>query len=306
MGITDTVLLEVMRAHDADKLKHYVDVSRRKMAEEAVRTKGLGPQPKTAQYIRLARREFENYRTATKPPPRPSTPSTAPVTKPAASMWGSQNKRRVKLGAAAALLAAGAYGAYRHYKNKKAAQEKVNESTSEYFNRMLRESEIKADHVRLGLDVMKATGLDQAMAKQMSDGKQRRQAWKYGTRAAAAGLAAPTIGTAGYHAALLANEAWKARKGGARGIKNILRKAYEAHQSYAHHPAELVRQAGAFTFSKPWLGTVGTIGAAGGVYGLMKKAPAPPKLSMLKPKKQYKYIRKEGGRYVYPKSGGVR
>jgi len=339
MGITDTTLLEVMRAQDPEKLKRYVEKAREKLfrATGAGKELGVGAGNKigraSRQYSHFAKKQLANtlrvdrskqiddltksvsdmtasmkqgeellaqarqshekLRSRLNPPPRP----------------GLSLGKRVGLGVGAAALG---YGAYRGVKalrarirkqhfEKKAAQSKAQESTSVCFNRMLRESGINADHVKLGLDVMKATGLDQAMAKQMSDGNQRKQAWKYGTRAAAVSLAAPAIGTLGFHAALMAGQIPEARKMGVRGIGNTLRKAYELHANHANPPAEIARQVAQFTFSKPWLGTVGGIGAAGGVYGLMKKAPTPAKVSMLTPKKQYKYIRKDNDKYIYPK-----
>lgn len=223
------------------------------------------------------------------------------------SFWSDKNLRRAKWGVGLAATGASVYGAYRWNKNRQ--QQKAKESTSQYFARMLREAEtrINADHVALGLDVLKATGFDQAMARQMSDEKQRSQAWKYGLRGAALGASLPILDVAQENIRGLGHRIIAARNSGVSGVGNILRTAKDAHfGEYRGLPEQLAR---AYAVNPAMVGkiTAGLAGA-GALYGLMKKAPSDkkPAITMMKPKKQYKYIRKDGDKYVYPKKIGVK
>lgn len=224
------------------------------------------------------------------------------------------NVRRAKIAGGVGAVGLGAYGAYRYYKHRKNQQQKAKESTSQYFARMLREAEtrINADHIALGLNVLKATGFDQAMARQMGDDKQRSQAWKYGLRGAAVGASLPALEYGAKTAYELGNHVMDARRNGIKGVGNILKYARDQRfGAWGHSPlSQFASELGRHYTDKPALvgKVVGGLAGAGALYGLMKKAPndKKPAITMMKPKKQYKYIRKENNRYVYPKQIGVR
>lgn len=226
------------------------------------------------------------------------------------SFWSDKNLRRAKWGVGLATVGAGVYGAYRLHKKNQQQKQKAMESTSECYLRLLRETEgrrITADHVALGLDVLKATGFDQAMARQMGDEKQRSQAWKYGLRGAALGASLPILDVAQENIRGLGHRIIAARNSGVSGVGNILRTAKDAHfGEYKGLPEQLAR---AYAVNPAMVGkiTAGLAGA-GALYGLMKKAPddKKPTPTLMKPKKQYKYIRKDGEKYVYPKKIGVK
>lgn len=296
MRDTNTVFLEVMRKDDPAKLNHYADVALKKFEDVA----GRG----TKDWQGLQRKERRFFRLSNKAASL-ELKKKAEEKAAAAAKW----KGRAKVGAGVAAGAGLAYGAYRYYKHRKNRQQKAKESTSQYFARMLREAEtrINANHVELGLNILKATGFDQAMARQMGDDKQRSQAWKYGLRGAALGASLPLLDVGQENIRGLAHRIAAARADGVSGIRNILRTATDNHfGEYKPLPEQLAR---AYAANPAMVGkiTAGLAGA-GALYGLMKKAPSDkkPAITMMKPKKQYKYIRKDGEKYVYPKKIGVK
>ena len=284
-------LMEVMRKDDPKLLRHLVDKASMKMIRNLAQSPDKTIRGRDVnQYIRLSRKLGK----------------AAPAQPP---KWSFGKKAAVGLGAGAL-----AYGAYRWNKNRQQKQ-KAKESTSQYFARMLREAEtrINADHIALGLNVLKATGFDQAMARQMGDDKQRSQAWKYGLRGAALGASLPALEYGAKTAYHLGMHALDARRNGVRGVGDILRYARDHRFGAIGYPSATMQAAHelgrAYTSNPALLGkVVGGLAGAGALYGLMKKAPSDkkPTPTLMKPKKQYKYIRKDGDKYVYPKKIGVK
>ena len=301
MRDTNTVFLEVMRKDDLAKLNHYADVALKKFEDVA----GRG----TKDWQGLQRKEQRFFRLSNKAASL-ELKKKAEEKAAAAAKW----KGRAKVGAGVAAGAGLAYGAYRWNKNRQQKQ-KAKESTSQYFARMLREAEtrINADHIALGLNVLKATGFDQAMARQMGDDKQRSQAWKYGLRGAALGVSVPALEYGIKTAYELGMHALDARRNGVRGVGDILRYARDHRFGAFGYPSATMQAAHelgrAYTSNPALLGKVSAgLAGAGALYGLMKKAPdgKKPTPTLMKPKKQYKYIRKDGDKYVYPKKIGVK
>ena len=317
MGDTNTVFLEVMRKDNPKLLNRLQDLATARnnhydhMRARLAIMRDYGP-AETREGLRagvnFAQREMDRkFDQAARMRSRLRKHGEANP-----SFWNDQNLRRAKWGVGLATVGAGVYGAYRARLRRQHAANKQNvkESTSECYLRLLRETEgrrITADHVALGLDVLKATGFDQAMARQMSDEKQRSQAWKYGLRGAALGASLPILDVAQENIRGLGHRIIAARNSGVSGVGNILRTAKDAHfGEYKGLPEQLAR---AYAVNPAMVGkiTAGLAGA-GALYGLMKKAPSDkkPAITMMKPKKQYKYIRKDGEKYVYPKKIGVK
>jgi hypothetical protein len=245
--------------------------------------------------------------------------------------YAKQHPGRVAGGALAAVgVGAGAYGlgkyaqrAWKARKERKAAiaaqqqqfdatKQKVNESTDSCFSHLLCEGRIEPKHIELGLQFMQAVGLDKAMSERMQKGEHRGEAWKYAKRGALVGATLPVLDVAAENALGMGRQISAARASGVTGIGNVLRTARAKHfNTYRPLGEQVINN---YTNNPKLVGSVvGSLAAAGGLYGLMKTPDAPrmklgkertlSKITM-KPKKKFKYLRKEGKRYIYPK--GVR
>lgn len=245
--------------------------------------------------------------------------------------YAKQHPGRVAGGALAAVgVGAGAYGlgkyanrAWRARKARKAAiaaqqqqfdatKQKVNESTHDCFSRLLCEGRIEPKHIELGLQFMQAVGLDKAMSERMQKEKHRGEAWKYAKRGALVGATLPVLDVAAENALGMGRQISAARASGVTGIGNVLRTARTKHfNTYRPLGEQVVNN---YANNPKLVGSViGGLAAAGGLYGLMKTTDTPRmKLKkgqtlskiVMKPKKKFKYLRKEGKRYIYPKEVG--